>query len=181
MKRIQRIRTAGLINFKKLLFNKNSTGKEVEMLYRKILVPLDGSEFSECALEDVKGIAKGCSVPLVELLSVVQPPRESMTYGYPESFREEDLEKVVSQAKEYLARIEKRMQQQGIETRSVVSKGNAAENIIDYAAKNSIDLIIMSTHGRSGPARWALGSVADRVIRYSNVPVLVVSPPGCKI
>lgn len=151
------------------------------MLYQKILVPLDGSEFGECALGDVKAIAKGCSVPLVELLSVVQPPRESMTYGYPESFREEDLGKVISQVKEYLSRVEKKLQQEGIETRSVVLKGNAAENIIDYAAKNSFDLIIMSTHGRSGPARWALGSVADRVIRYSVVPVLVVSPPGCRI
>jgi nucleotide-binding universal stress UspA family protein len=169
------------INFKKEVFNKNSTAKEVEMLYQKVLVPLDGSEFGECALEDVRAIAKGCSVPLVELLSVVQPPRESSVYGYPEIFREEDLEKVVSKAKEYLSRIEKRLKDDGIETISVVLKGNAAENIIDYAAKNKFDLIIMSTHGRSGPARWALGSVADRVIRYSNVPVLVVSPPGCKI
>ena len=151
------------------------------MLYKKILVPLDGSEFGKCALEDLKAIAKGCSVPLVELLSVVQPPRDSMVYGYPEIFREEDMEKIVSQAKAYLSTIATKLQQVGIETKIVVLKGNAAENIIEYAAKNGIDLIVMSTHGRSGPARWALGSVADRVVRYSNMPVLVVSPPGCRI
>lgn len=101
--------SARLVNFKEYLFE-IAHGKGVEMLYQKILVPLDGSEFSECALEDVKAITKGCSVPFVELLSIVQMPSEDKVYGYPEIFRREDLEKVVSQANEYLTRIGKRLQ-----------------------------------------------------------------------
>jgi nucleotide-binding universal stress UspA family protein len=154
--------------------------KEVEMPYQKILVPLDGSDFGECALEHAREIAKACGMPLVVLLTVVQPPRELNVYGYPESFRQEDLEKIVSRAKEYLAMMGKKLQQDGIETKSMVLKGNAAEIIIDYAAKNNFDLIIMSSRGLSGLARWALGSVTDRVVRYSIVPVLVVSPTAAK-
>ena len=63
----------------------------------------------------------------------------------------------------------------------VVIQGKVAEGILDYVVKNQVDLIMMSTHGRSGPSRWALGSVADRVIRHSLIPVLIVSPKGCRI
>ena len=58
--------------------------------------------------------------------------------------------------------------------RGDVVEGNAADAIVDYAGKNDIDLIIMATHGRSGIGRWALGSVADRVVRHANAPVLLV-------
>ncbi len=58
--------------------------------------------------------------------------------------------------------------------------GGVAEGIADYATKNDADLIIMATHGRSGISRWVLGSVADRVLRSSCVPVLMVRAPGCE-
>ena len=53
--------------------------------------------------------------------------------------------------------------------------------ILEYAQNNNIDLIIISTHGRSGISRWAFGSVADKVVRTSTVPVLTVTPTGCRI
>ena len=56
----------------------------------------------------------------------------------------------------------------------------AAYAILDYAQNNKVDLIIMSTHGRSGISRWAFGSVTDKVIRHSKVPVLTVTPEGCR-
>jgi nucleotide-binding universal stress UspA family protein len=52
--------------------------------------------------------------------------------------------------------------------------GRVAETIIDYANRHSVDLIIMATHGRSGLSRWAYGSVADKVLRGADVPVLLV-------
>ena len=69
----------------------------------------------------------------------------------------------------------------GVTTKSVTIEGKPAEAIVDYAEKNGIDLIVMSTHGRSGPSRWALGSVADKVIRSSTVAVLICVPEGCRI
>ena len=59
--------------------------------------------------------------------------------------------------------------------------GAPADAIIDYTAKNGIDLIVMSTHGRSGVTRFALGSVTDKVVRTVAAPVLVVSPAECKV
>ena len=54
-----------------------------------------------------------------------------------------------------------------------------AEIILDFAEKNKMQLIIMSTHGRSGISRWAMGSVADRVVNHSKTPVLTITPTGC--
>ena len=56
--------------------------------------------------------------------------------------------------------------------------GAADEAILDYAKENNIDLIVMSTHGRSGVHRWIFGSVTQRVLRHSPVPVLIVPPAG---
>jgi nucleotide-binding universal stress UspA family protein len=57
--------------------------------------------------------------------------------------------------------------------------GNPAEMLADFAAKNQTDLILIATHGRSGPSRWVWGSVADRLLRAACVPVLMVRAPGC--
>ena len=64
--------------------------------------------------------------------------------------------------------------------RSEVVTGRAADNLADFAAKNEVDLIIIATHGRSGISRWIWGSVADRILHSSSVPVLIVRPPGCE-
>ena len=55
-----------------------------------------------------------------------------------------------------------------------ILEGKSAEGIIDFAHANAVDMIAMSTHGRSGVGRWVLGSVTERVVRYSNDPVLVL-------
>jgi len=87
----------------------------------------------------------------------------------------------MAQGKNSLAKIERELVADGVAAKSITLEGKPAETIIDYAAKNDIDLIIMSTHGRSGPSRWAFGSVADRVIRSSIVPVLIAVPKGCRL
>lgn len=84
-----------------------------------------------------------------------------------------------SQADRYLDKVQRRLIAKGFDVRTEVLLGNPAEAIVDYASKNGIDLIIMSSHGRSGVSRWASGSVADRVFRASCVPVLMVRAPGC--
>jgi len=145
-------------------------------MYNRILVPMDGSKTAECSLEHVVSIARGCNVPEVLLLFVVEPVPVERYRG-----PSEDWEALMARGKESLAKIEKELVAEGVAAKSVTLEGKPAETIIDYAAKNNIDLIIMSTHGRSGPSRWAFGSVSDRVVRSSTVPVLIAVPKGCRL
>ena len=152
-------------------------------MYKKILVPLDGSELSECTLEHVRAIATGCQVPEVVLLRVVEPASSQAIAAYAESGI--DLAKVESQARldasNYLSQSADKLKKQGVAAQIAISRGKPADEILDYAKKNGVDLIIMSTHGRSGVSRWVFGSVADKIIRHSVAPVLIVTPRGCRI
>ncbi len=145
-------------------------------MYNKILVPLDGSETSECSIEHVESIAKGCNVPEVLLVFVTEPVPVDRYRG-----PSEDWEALMARGQEAVAKIEKKLVADGIAARSLILRGRPAETIVDYAARNNVDLIIMSTHGRSGPSRWAFGSVADKIVRSSIVPVLIAVPKGCRI
>ncbi len=148
-------------------------------MYQKILVPLDGSEFSECILEHVKVVATGCSVPQVVLLRVVEP-WDPQLYYVPDNIGYESQKRVQADAEDYLTKTAANLSKEGIAVETAVVNDKPAEGILDYATKNQVDLIAMSTHGRSGISRWTFGSVADRVIRESAVPMLVASPPGCR-
>ena len=155
-------------------------------MYNKILVPLDGSELSECALGHVTQIAKGCRVPEVDLLYVVEEVGKVVSPTYIPSVQSENIaedakNRAQSFARDYLDKTAKRLKEDGIAANPVIMEGPVADKIFEFAEKNGVDLIIMSTHGRSGISRWAFGSVADRVVRYSRVPVLIVSPKGCRV
>ena len=152
-------------------------------MYKKILVPLDGSELAECSLSHVKAIATGCSVPDVVLLRVVEPlPGEGMIAAeLGEEWQKNADKNMHDTARKYLENISSELKRAGVNVSSVIIDGLAADDILDFAKKNNVDLIIMSTHGRSGPARWAFGSVADRVIRHAVVRVMAVASPACRI
>ena len=151
-------------------------------MYSKILAPLDGSAFSECSLDHVKTIAKGCQVPEVILLRVVEPIHSSDLAAYAEAGIDTFalMRDVESAAKNYISRMTDELKKTGLPVNGVVQTGWAADTIMTFAEKNGVDLIIMSTHGRSGIGRWFMGSVADKVVRHSNVAVLTVAPPGCR-
>ena len=150
-------------------------------MYRKILVPLDGSELAECAVAYAIEIAKGCNAPSVNLATVVKTffwwEGEVTDPSIYEKVEEEEKQK----AQEFLDKEKKKLEQEGLDVNTVILEGNPAQAIIDYAEKNGIDLIVMTTHGRSGVTRFALGSVTDKVTRTVSVPVLVVAPPGCRV
>jgi nucleotide-binding universal stress UspA family protein len=152
-------------------------------MYSKILVPLDGSEFSECSLEHVKAIASGCHVPEVVLFRVTEPL--SLTEEMINELGEDLIEKADTRyekvARDYLKGIADKLASEDYLVGTVVEHGQPAQKILEYADKNRVDLIIMSTHGRSGVVRWALGSVADKVARHSKVPVLIIAPMSCRI
>ena len=152
-------------------------------MYKKILVPLDTSELAECTINHAKAIAKGLSLPSLVLLNVVAEVHQGWVSGWsvPNDWILEAQEKDVKSATAYLGKIANSLKAEGLQAETVVVTGEPAEEILNYIQKSSVDLIVMSTHGRSGVSRWMLGSVADRSVRHSAVPVLVVPPAGCRI
>ena len=153
-------------------------------MYEKILVPLDGSKLAESVLPHVETIARGCNVVEIVLLRVCDTP--SILADYPEGDSrnwDKHVARMTTNAEQqcniYLGDLEKQLKDKGFNVRIESRLGKPAEEIVDYAAKNGIDLIIMASHGRSGISRWAYGSEADKVLRSSCVPVLLVKVPGC--
>jgi nucleotide-binding universal stress UspA family protein len=142
-------------------------------MYKKILVPLDGSRLSESVLDHVIAIASGCKAPEVVLLRARQPIHDAISDAVDYEVASKLDESYQKEAIEYLNRVSNNLRKSGLKVETVVLSGKPAEEILNYAQGSGVDLIIMSTHGRSGVTRWVLGSVADRVIRHSTVPVLV--------
>jgi nucleotide-binding universal stress UspA family protein len=153
-------------------------------MYKKILVPLDGSEFSECSLGHLKAIASGCSVPETVLLRVIEPfsaqAVSALAMAGGDVLRTAELESQ-AEARDYLTKTRNSLMKEGLAVETVIVDGRPAEEILDYAKNNQVDLIVMSTHGKTGISRWYFGSAAEKVLQHSAVPVLMISPPGCRI
>ncbi len=142
-------------------------------MYKKILVPLDGSELSESVLSHVVAIATSCKVPEVVLTRVRDPLDKSVRDALDVDIASKLDKAYHDEADNYLKQIAADLIEKGVAAKTVVLSGNPAEEIINYAQGGGVDLIIMSTHGRSGVSRWVFGSVADKVIRHSEVPILI--------
>jgi nucleotide-binding universal stress UspA family protein len=146
------------------------------MLYKKILVTLDGSKFAEHSLEDAKTIAIDCKVPKVILLRVVEPiTADYRVPGISKEFLQKGHDLAIDDARNYLANVAAKLKKKGITVETVVVDGEPTDKIIEYVENNRVDLIIMNTHGRAGVSRWAIGSVADKVIRNCTASVLMSS------
>ena len=153
-------------------------------MYKKILVPLDGSKLAECALPHAEELAKGFGTEKVILVSVTERVQGYRAFEEPsqplgQQLVPEAFGKQEEQAQKYLGRIAKAMEAKGIKVSTEVLLGDPAGEIVIYAKHPGCDLIVMSSHGRSGISRWTHGSVADKVFRGSPVPVLMVRAPGC--
>ncbi len=155
-------------------------------MYDRIVVPVDGSKLSECALDHALTIASGCQAKQLVLLMIVEK-YESGPAGYTwggvasEGRVAQTTQGVRARAIGYVTSLAKKLESQGLPVAGTVVQGAPAEAILEYAKNIQADLIIMSTHGRSGPSRWAMGSTTDRVLRFSPIPVLIVTPKGCRI
>jgi nucleotide-binding universal stress UspA family protein len=142
-------------------------------MYNKVLVPLDGSELSESVLSHVVTIATSCQVPEVILLRVREPLDKSVIETLDAKIASELDQAYHDEAANYLKIIAKTLKKKDILVKTEVLTGNPAKEIIKYSQSKGVDLIIMSTHGRSGVSRIVFGSVADKVIRQTEVPVLL--------
>lgn len=139
------------------------------MEIRRILVPLDGSELAEMALPYAEELAKRLNGEVLLMraaLARVGPGGDPVIAQV----------RAVTEAETYLAEVEAQLTARGIKAQSVVPYGSPAQEIVDEARIRNTDLIVMSTHGRSGLGRLVSGSVADEVLRKSGVPVLLIKP-----
>jgi nucleotide-binding universal stress UspA family protein len=146
-----------------------------EAILREIIVPLDGSELAEQALPHVVAVAKALELKTL-LLRVTPSAGDYFKYmDYPPSNYEDLAQEVDADAVQYLDNINRRIKLEGVaQTEERLIHGNAALAITDFVKEVRGSLVVMTTHGRSGIGRWVMGSVADRVVRHSGGPVLVV-------
>ena len=137
-----------------------------------MLVPLDGSKLAEVVLVYAKELVGrlDLDVTFLHICSQEEPEPAPMHRAYVEGV----AETVRHQSKKIKEKAVIETGGSAIEAQGVLAVGNPAEEIIRYSYENSIDLIMMATHGRSGIGRWAMGSVADKVLRVSKVPVWLV-------
>jgi nucleotide-binding universal stress UspA family protein len=172
-------------------------------VFKKVLVPLDGSELAEAVLPYVEDLGKRCTAKVI-LLQVVatSPTRTTATHQFPKDdmfiafspesaervtivnhpiYREQEIASLQAEAEQSLADAKERLSKAGLETHIEVLFGQPANKIVEYAMKEDIDLIAMATHGRSGFSRWVFGSVAEKVLRATALPILLIRPPGADI
>jgi nucleotide-binding universal stress UspA family protein len=153
-------------------------------MIKRILVPLDGSKLAESALEYVEEISPKLGVEKVTLVSVTERIQgyriiEDPSVAGEERMAPEGTGKMERQADNYLKKAAKGLEAKGIKVETEVLLGDPAREIAIYAESPGADLLVMASHGRSGPSRWARGSVAEKVLRAVCIPVMVVRAPGC--
>ncbi len=147
--------------------------EETPFTHQRILVPLDGSQLAESALEPALVLAQALPAELV-LLRVVNPAHltlETTTMRQQSDYLENhDREETEA----YMQQIQASLTGQPVVIHTDIVKGSTAETIIDYAAAHRFDLIVMSSHGRSGIQRWVYGSITEKVLRGANCATMVI-------
>ena len=148
-------------------------------MYTRILVPLDGSPRAERSVPVAAMLARatGGSVVLVQILGVLGTIGAFGTIE-PTNYNPELLEEDRREATAYLTGIAGRPVLAGISTETGVFTGSPATAILDAITAYKADAIIITSHGRAGMTRWALGSVAEYIVRHTKVPVIVLRARG---
>ncbi len=142
-------------------------------MFNKILVTLDGSELSERAVAPALEIARKFESEVILLRVPVVEAQLALAYGMGMSY-EPDLTRSQEEADSYLYSWKMKLISSGVNVRTEVVSGTPADVILDVADADHADLVVMSTHGRSGLSRLMYGSVAESVLRSSAVPVLLI-------
>jgi len=141
----------------------------------RILVPLDGSLLAEGAIQTAAGLARGSGGALVLL-------RAAEAHTLPGADPTDAQVAVVREAEEYLTAVAARLGEEGVKgVETSVWYGPPATAIIEAARLQKGDLIVMTTHGRSGLGRLILGSVAESVLRGTTTPILLLRAPGAPL
>ncbi len=147
-------------------------------MYRKILVPLDGSELAEKVLPHAEAIARCMGAEIILFRNPVYAYEAAAGVASP--YRRAPLpladerEEALKEATDYLNKVNFNLSMRGFHVSTVVKEGACAEAIILFAREAGVDLIAMSTHGRSGLGRVVFGSVAEAVLHGAGKPVLLI-------
>jgi nucleotide-binding universal stress UspA family protein len=141
-------------------------------MYKKILVPLDGSKTAEGVLPHAKALAYSEKAELV-LLNVVANPAVEFAFSDP-SIAVQTIAEEEELGRKYMNGIEAQLKAEGYKITTLMKGGSAANVILKTADEIGADIIAMSTHGRTGPAHWIIGSVAERVVHHSRIPVMLI-------
>jgi len=140
-------------------------------MYKSILVPLDGSKLAEAILPELEKVASSTKARIILL-------RVCRAHVFPGQDPTKAEVEVIREAEKYLNEIAQRLTAKDLDAEIHVRYGDVAEEILSHSKRNEIDLISMSTHGRSGLGRWLLGSVAEKIVRHSEKPVLLLRAKG---
>ncbi len=146
-------------------------------MYKKILVPLDGTRNDEIVLKHVKGLARehGAELTLLQLHRIMKADEPYMKRVQTEigsaAYRAKQ------RAEAYLAELEKSMRKEGFQVSTVflVAENPESDEIVKYAEENDYDLIALANQERTGVSRWFFASIEEKVRRRSSLPVLFVS------
>jgi nucleotide-binding universal stress UspA family protein len=166
-----------------VLLIKSKTPKVSKVELKKLLLPLDGSPFSEAPIPFVEELTKGTGTEII--LTVVSEPPLVPSYGDRpinptwEKYRDTLWAEMQQQASEYIGKIKTRLEKQRVKVKSQVipgELGKVAESIMKSAQKENVDLIAMATHGRTGVSRWVYGGITNRIVEQSLQPVLLIRP-----
>jgi nucleotide-binding universal stress UspA family protein len=177
-------------------------------MYKKVVVPLDGSRLAEIALPHLEEVAKGCSIPDILLVSVTEKVKGRITRGQVfEDFVPEKpvasttpalgsvqfsvvfdthasgiqqipmtMGKMAKTASDYLCKVAESLEEKGFCVTATVLYGNPAEQIVRYVNEQEADLIVMASTGKSKMSRWDMSNIAEKVVKETRVPVLLVKP-----
>ena len=146
-------------------------------MFKRILIPLDGSPLAEAALPAGLELATRFDSKIT-IVRVLQPPHLMITDangGVYATLLQELREQAEADARIYLQNFMGSLRQQGFDVgMKLVENENIAEAVLDVVDMVKADIIVMSTHGRGGISRWVYGSIADRLLQQADVPILLI-------
>jgi nucleotide-binding universal stress UspA family protein len=135
-------------------------------MYEDILLPYDGNDGAAAVLQHASELGQWADAT-IHILFVADTTRDSVTV-----IRGQTVDALVQKGEEIVAEAEQTLQTLGVDYRTEVVQGNPAPTIVEYADQYDYDLVVLPTHGREGISRYLIGSVTEKVVRLSSVPVL---------
>ncbi len=144
--------------------------------YKKIIVPIDGSGWSERAIPHAVDIAQNNDAEVI-LLHVFKPPASDYVGEIALAGQDESLMALREDMKQKLMALRGQVRSEGVDVRVQFIEGVGVAGIIcDFINEENADLVVMSSHGRTGVTRWLFGSVAHKVMQEVNIPVMIIRP-----
>jgi nucleotide-binding universal stress UspA family protein len=143
-------------------------------MYKKILVPLDGSTLAEAALPHAEALARSEHAEII-ILRVAGMPATEFLARQP-AIAANIQHEMEDDAEEYVKGKVSTLRRDNFRVTGITREGSVPDTILEVAEETHADLIAMSTHGRTGVERWLLGSVADKIVHHAHIPVMLIHP-----